>query len=106
MKWDWDYEGFGDLLQGPEMLAEVTAQAEAIKARAEALSPVGDPRNGHYIDNFKISSGVEKTTTGRRAVARVTNTSDYALDVEYGAGGRSGSPGHKAHHPLTRALDG
>jgi hypothetical protein len=106
VNWDWDYEGFGDLLQGSEMLALMREQAEAIEARAVALSPVGEERNGHYVERFKVTSGVEDTHTGRRAVARVTNTSDYALDVEYGSGGRSGRPGHKPHHPLTRALDG
>lgn len=107
MNWDWDYEGFGALLRGPEMRATVWAEAEKIKTRAEALSPIGDDRNGHYVDRFKVTGGVEATGEGgRRAIARVINTSDYALDVEYGNEGRSAHPGTKAHHPLTRALDG
>ena len=103
MNWDWDYEGFGELLQGPEMEAEMHAQAEAIRDRAVAIAP---EVTGDYRRSFEVSSGVEATMTGRRAVARVTNTSDHALAVEYGRGGRSGTPGHKPHYPLTRALDG
>lgn len=114
MKWKWKYQNFGELLRSPSMEAAMRGEADLIKTRAEGLSPTGSPRNGHYRDRFEISSGVAKTAEGRRAIARVTNTSIYALDVEYGnhgdhdkqRPGRHGRTGTSAHYPLTRALEG
>lgn len=100
------YKNFGDaVLRSEWMVAEMRRRAEAVKAAAEALAPVGDPATdshaGRYKDSFSVSAGVRKRTQGsRRAVGRVVNSSPEATFVEYGSA--SGTP---AYHTMARALD-
>lgn len=104
MRWNWDYAGFGALLQGPEMQAEMRKRAERIAAAAEAIAPVGDAAKGdkhpgQYKASFEVESGVTDSLRGRRAYGRVTNTAPHAAAVEFG---NAHSP---AQHVLGRAVD-
>lgn len=74
------YRGIGDLLRSPQMQAEMLRRAEKIKGRAEATSPV---ETGEYAASWETSSGIKYAKTSR-AYARVTNTSDHAIAVEFG----------------------
>ncbi|WP_078944776.1 hypothetical protein [Streptomyces flavochromogenes] len=94
--------GVGQLLNSPEVSGEVLRRAQAIKAIAEAASPVGgrgDPHPGRY----KLSwyARLERKPIGRsqkkRLVAVVGNSSHYARWVEYG------TERVPAHHILLRA---
>lgn len=104
-----NHSGLGELLRGAELQAEMHRRAERIKEAAEASAPVGppsDPHRGQYKGSFEVDSGVMRDVQGnRRAYGRVTNTTDYAVAVEYGTGGRSAAPTQSAHHTLTRAMD-
>lgn len=111
MKWTWDFEGFGELLRGPEMRARLVEHAEKGKAAAEAISPQGDdsdwltdpvpgPHAGLYRESFEVDDGVMTNNAGGRVgYASLTNTSPYAAAVEYGNGKA------QAHHVLGKALD-
>jgi hypothetical protein len=104
-----NHSGLGELLRGAELQAEMRRRADRIKEAAEASAPVGpasDPHRGQYKASFEVDSGVMRDVQGnRRAYGRVTNTTDYAVAVEYGSGGRSVAPTQGAHHTLTRAMD-
>lgn len=102
MRWRWNYDGFGELLCGPEMQGLMEDRIEKVAAAARAIAPVGlppDPHPGLYRDSFETETGVMKTLTGRRAYGRLTNTAPYAAAVEWG---NSRVP---AHHVMARALD-
>lgn len=104
MKWNWDYAGFGELLCGAEMQAEMDKRAERIAVAAEAIAPVGDAAKGdkhpgQYKASFEVESGVMQSLRGRRAYGRVTNTAPHAAAVEFG---NAHSP---AQHVLGRAID-
>jgi hypothetical protein len=63
------YKNFGDaVLRSEWMVAEMRRRAEAVKAAAEALAPVGDPatdsHSGRYKDSFSVSAGVRKRVAG------------------------------------------
>lgn len=105
--------GLDDLLCGAEMQAVMGDVVEKGRLAAEAIAPVGpesDPHRGDYKDSFETDVRVEKPAPrawgGPRAVGRLTNTTPYAVAVEYGTGGRSAAPTDAAHHVLTRAIDG
>lgn len=51
-----------------------------MKSAAESSSPVGDPEDGHYRDNFVIED--RTSPKDGRAVVRLTNTSPYASRIE------------------------
>lgn len=95
--------GVGELLRSPGLEAALLLVAEAIKAEAEAIAPVGQPPEdrhpGLYKRSFLVTSKVTNKRGGRRVVAYVRNVAPHAARVEYGAeGGRGG-----AHHVLLRA---
>jgi hypothetical protein len=96
MNWNWDYQGFGELLCGPEMEALMRDRIEKCANAARAIAP---EESGRYRESFEVESGVEETLTGRRAYGRVTNTAPYAAAVEWG---NRRSP---AQHVLLRAVD-
>lgn len=78
------YGGIGKMLRSKEMKAAMVARAEKIKAHAEAGAP---RRTGAYASSFKVQSGQSRGPgDGRRAWAKVINTSDHATAVEWGAG--------------------
>lgn len=94
--------GVGQLLNSPEIAAEMLRRAEVIKGVAEAISPVGGPGDPHP-GQYKLSwyAKVERKPIGRsrkkRAVGVVGNRAYYARWVEYG------TERVRAHHVLLRA---
>lgn len=98
MKWNWDYQGFGELLCGPEMEALMRDKIEKAERAALAIAPVGDGPD-HYKDHFETETGVADIAGGRRAYGRLTNTSPHAAAVEFG---NRRAP---AQHVLLRAID-
>lgn len=79
-----DYAGMGEYLRGAEMRAMVAERGEAVKAAAEAMAPFRAQDPGpHYKDCFDMKVGVREGEHPR-ACATVFNTSDHALDVEFG----------------------
>jgi hypothetical protein len=88
-KFNASYSGIGELLRSPQMEAAMRARAEAIKTKAEATAPVGDPKNdphpGRYRDSFKVESGRDGGQKKDRAYGRVLNDSPEAFYVEYGS---------------------
>lgn len=95
-----DYGGLGRYLGSEEMQKLVRDRAELVKAVAQATAPDYEPLGEGYKYEFEVK--VEVTPTGRtktpRAVATVFNTSDHALEVEFGAGA---TPRHRT---LGRAI--
>lgn len=96
MRWDWNYEGFGELLCGPEMEALMSGLIDKAGAAAEAIAPEW---TGTYKRSFETEHGVKETLSGRRAYGTLRNTAPYAASVEYG------NATFKAHHVLGRAID-
>jgi hypothetical protein len=88
-KFNASYSGIGELLRSPQMEAAMRARAEAIKTKAEATAPVGDPKSdphpGRYRDSFKVESGRDGGRKRDRAYGRVLNDSPEAFYVEYGS---------------------
>ena len=101
MKWQWKYQGFGNLLCGPEMQALMAAKAHAAKEMAEAIAPVDElgPHPGHYRASFEVEVGAQPMAKGRRAYATLRNTAPYAAAVEFG------NRTTKAQHVLLRSID-
>ena len=88
-----DYSGVGEMLRSSFLRAAMRTRAEAIKAAAEAIAPVGDAESGWYTEgrtpgeyksSFKVTSGIKTDGATRRCYGRVRNTSGHALAVEYG----------------------
>jgi hypothetical protein len=80
--------------------ADLVRRADAIRAAAVALSPVGgagDPHPGHYKESWKVDSTLRGGRRRDRAVATVRNEAYYARWVEYG------TERVPAHHVLLRA---
>jgi len=94
--------GVGQLLNSPEISAEMLRRAEVIKGAAEAISPVGGPGDPHP-GQYKLSwyAKVDRKAIGRsrkkRPVGVVGNSAYYARWVEYG------TERVRAHHVLLRA---
>lgn len=81
--------GVGQLLNSPQVAAEMLRRAEVIRSVAVDLSPVGgpgDPHPGQYKASWQAR--VERRPVGRarkkRPVGIVRNTSYYARWPEYG----------------------
>ncbi|WP_327738459.1 HK97 gp10 family phage protein [Streptomyces nojiriensis] len=94
--------GVGQLLNSPEIAAEMLRRAEAIKGVAEAISPVGgpgDPHPGQYKESWFVR--VDRKAVGRsrkkRPVGVVGNSAYYARWVEWG------TDKVRPHHVLLRA---
>jgi len=94
--------GVGQLLNSPEIAAEMLRRAEVIMGIAEAISPVGGPGDPHP-GKYKLSwyAKVERKAVGRsrkkRPVGVVGNKAYYARWVEFG------TEKVHAHHVLLRA---
>ncbi|WP_406324125.1 hypothetical protein [Streptomyces niveus] len=88
------YTGLGKIINMPGMQARCIAAAEEMKAVAEAISPVGDPRVDDHAGQYKASFVVVPHTKnvpwrGRpkmRDGARLLNTAPHAAAVEFGNG--------------------
>lgn len=77
-------KGIRKLARGPELRAVVMAVCEKAKPYAISVSP---KRSGTYRRSFKVTGGT--TVWGivqpmRRAYGRLSNTSYYAVHVEWG----------------------
>ena len=100
MAFRWDYKGGGELLTADFMRAEMVRRANQVKARAEAIAPVGEgPTAGDYKRSFSVSSGIRGRGRSRRAYGRVTNDDHAAFYVEYG------TRNNPRHRTMGRALD-
>lgn len=74
------YKGIGQLMNSPEMVELVRQRAEAAMGYAESISP---ERTGDYKASFEVTAGANGGPKNDRAEARLTNTSDHAVDVEW-----------------------
>ena len=96
-------KGVGQLLKSGEIAAEMLRRADAIKAVAEARSPVGvlgDPHPGLYKASWETKAGIGGYNGKRdRAIATVFNTAGHARFVEYG------NEHYGGHHVLLRAAE-
>lgn len=66
-----------------------------------------DRDHPHYADSFEVQETTVETTgqyPGPRAAANIANTSNHAVDVEYGRGNRHDSPATEGHRVLARTL--
>lgn len=85
-RYEHKYKAFGDeVLRAPFMRRQMLDRAYAVKAAAEAISPVA---SGEYLRSFEVSAGIRPAgkRRARRAYARVTNTAPHAMAVEFGFG--------------------
>ena len=93
------YKGIGELMNSPEMVSVMRQVAEKAKPFAESIAPVGDPRTdphaGEYKASFEVTAQAHGGPDGDRAEARLVNTSDHAVNVEWQDG----------YHVLARTLD-
>jgi len=97
------------MLQSDFMMAAMWHVADLIKARAEAMAPVGDradddPHIGRYKASFHTSvhsrGGLPDRLGYHRAEAIVYNDAPEAIYVEFGTRSTEG------HHTLKRAAFG
>lgn len=93
-----DYEGIGEMLRAPYMVAAMRARGEKVEAQAVATAPDAPPIGVGYKEHFSVEAGVREGLKPR-AFARVRNDSDHALAVEFGWGN---TPRHRT---LGKALD-
>lgn len=108
-KFQWSYEGGGQLLVSEGMQLEMLRRARKIRDAAVASAPYdpADKDDDHYKDHFSVDSGVTEGATlfrgravkTRRAYASVTNDHPAAVSIEFGT---ADTP---AHHTMLRAID-
>jgi hypothetical protein len=83
-----DYRGIGEMLRSVDMEAHMRSRAEKAMAFAEAIAPVGNPKNdphsGRYAASFHVESSRHGGMKGDRASAVLVNDSPEAYMVEYG----------------------
>jgi hypothetical protein len=84
-----DHKGIGQLLVSSDMHKLVADRARAGMAYAISISPDAPPYGEGYIANFHVETGLTSKEGGSpRAAARLVNTSDHALAVEFANGER------------------
>lgn len=92
-----DRSGTQELMRTPTMRGAMEYYAHLGKTFAETIAPDAPPYGEGYVSSFHVESGVEPIRTARgtsrRAVATLSNDSDYAFAVE------------KDHHVFRRTLD-
>jgi hypothetical protein len=91
-----DYDGIGDMLRAPFMVAEMRRRAEAGLQVAVAVAPRA---TGEYVASLGVRSGITQGRRTRRAFGRLESTDDKALNLEYGT---ENTP---AFRTLGKALD-
>lgn len=92
-----DHQGVGRMLRSPMIRAVVTKHAIEIMTMAQAIAPVGgprDPHRGRYKASFGIRVRGRGGATHDRAEAIVYNDSPEALFVEWG------NAGNEPYHTL------
>ncbi len=105
---DLDSAAVGRLLVSPAMFGLVDRVAHDAMGVAVALSPDAPPYGAGYISSFEVSLRADNVTVrpGRRAVARLENTSDYAAAVEWGWDTAHNQWGdHPGYHVLARTKE-
>lgn len=98
VRFDASFPGIARLLRSEMIGKALLERAEAVKSRAEEISPVGDetdPHAGRYKASFETELGQKLG----RAEAIVRNTSPEAIRVEKGNSNIVG------YHVLMRAID-
>jgi hypothetical protein len=81
-----NYSNFGrEVLRSDFMRQQMRDRAYAVLLAAQSLAPV---ETGEYLRSFQLTTGIRATGRrgARRVYARVTNTSDHAMAVEFGWG--------------------
>jgi len=81
-----NYSNFGrEVLRSGFMRQQMRDRGYAVLLAAQALAPVD---SGEYLRSFELTTGIRATGKrgARRVFARVTNTSDHAIHVEFGFG--------------------
>jgi hypothetical protein len=88
-----DYAAFGEhVLCADWLVEELRIRAGDVLQRGVQIAPVSppdedEPDADHYIDHFSVEAGVETYPDGkRRAIGKVINDHDAAIDIEYGTG--------------------
>ena len=87
-----DYEGLGELMNGPEMQAAMRAAAGDVMARAAAAAP---ERTGEYRASFHAEAHAHGGKHGDRAEGRAVNDSPHSVLVEW----------HDGFHTLRDAVE-
>lgn len=95
-----DRAGTNRLMNSPEMLAMLMGRARAGRAFAESIAP---RYTGTYARSFIVEGRTHAGPKNNRAEARLVNTSDDAVFVEYGGG--AGGTRTPAHRVLARTVD-
>lgn len=95
MRYEPDHIGTGKLLRGDDMADVVRTVAQAGVVYAVSISPDAPPHGAGYIASFDVEVEIQ----GDRQTAVLSNSSDHAVQVEWGARGHSG------HHVLSRTID-
>jgi hypothetical protein len=75
-----NYQGTGELMNSPEMVAVMRQVAEKGVPFARSISPVD---TGEYEASFEVTSQSHGGVHGDRAEAQIVNTSDHAARVEW-----------------------
>lgn len=99
-----DYSGTANLMRSEEMQAVMHAITTDAIPFARSISPDAPPYGAGYVEHFEVSVHIENIARGRRAVAELANTSDYAIEVELGDVGDV-SRADTGHHVLARTAD-
>jgi hypothetical protein len=103
--YDPDHRGIGEMLASVAMQDHMRERAEKIADAARAIAPTGPGAElEHYKDSFEVSSGVLYRFSGKRAFARVTNSSDHAAAIEF-SNFRTRKKTIDAQHVLGRSID-
>lgn len=80
IRYESNISGTNELMTSPEMLALMTAAAQAGMAYAQRISPV---ESGEYVSSFRIEGDLRGGPRHNRAEARLINESGHAADVEW-----------------------
>ena len=94
-----DRSGTNRIMNSPEMLAMLMRRARAGRAFAESIAPV---YSGTFKRSFVVEGRTHAGSKADRAEARLINTSDDAVFVEYGGGATGRNT--PAHHVLARTV--
>lgn len=99
-----DFPGTAELMRSTEMAATMLEVAAKAIPFARSISPDAPPYGVGYVSHFEVSLSEERISHARRAVAHLTNTVDYAVEVEIGKRGDI-SRADTGHHVLARTAD-
>lgn len=81
--------GIAKIAVGNELRDAVHSVAEhRAKPYAIGISPRSDRKHKHYADSFQVRNGYTTIAGMRRVTARLWNTSDHSVEVEFINGSR------------------